>query len=162
MLLIGLLCFNGILEVSAKDDEMSRDKVMEVHRVSYTTYDANGNITERGDLPIDEHEINTRDYWGTRIIECGGYMILHSQDTGFPYFLVAGAQVNMQFGLNRNAMIASGIKKSSGEYLASVRGLTGGRSHSAVVQQTGDYYGYIRNDDSSAITVNYVSFSTNY
>lgn len=161
MLLVGLLCFNGTLEVSANDNEMSSDTVMKVHRVSYTIYDANGNITEMGDLPIDEQEISTRDYWGTRTIETGGHMTLHSQDTGFPYFLIAGSQVNMQFGLNRNALIASGIEKTTGETIASIRGYTGGRSHSAAIKKTGDYRGYIRNDDASPVTVNYVSFLTN-
>lgn len=162
MLLVGLLCFNGTLEVSAKDDEMPSDIEMTVHRVSYTIYDANGNVTERGDFPVNEQEISTRDYWGARTIGCGGYMTLYSQDTGFPYFLVAGARVNMQFGLDRNAVISSGIRKVSGEYLSNQRGLTGGRAHSAIVQITGDYYGYIHNDDPSPITVNYASFSTKY
>lgn len=142
-------------------NEEMQDTTITVHRVSYTIYDENGNVVETGNLPIDENEIKARDYWGSRTINHGEYMTLYSQDTGYPYFLVAGSQVNMQFGLNRNALIASGIKRDTGEYLANYRGITGGRSHSVIIQETGIYYGYIRNDDASAVTVNYASFSTN-
>lgn len=163
VIVIGLMCVGGVLTVSANENAIYEDAGMVAHRMSYVIYDVNGNVREEGILPIREEEaIKARDYWGSRTLNSGETMGLYSQDTSFPYFLIAGARVQMKFGLNRNVIIASGIVSQSGEYLASYRGLTGGRAHSVIVQTTGDYHGYIRNDDSNAVTVNYASFSTDY
>lgn len=134
-----------------------------IHRVSYVIYDVNGNVKSEGELPMTEEDamIQPRISYPSKTLNAGECMYLYGTE-GFPFFLTAGSRLNMNFGLNRNAVMTASIIQEPNVVLSTGRGITSGRSLNAIVQKTGNHHGFIRNDDGSPVTVNYANFTTAY
>lgn len=126
-------------------------------RVYCKLYNSEGELKQEGYLPISEQEYNSRRDYDSIVILSGDYLVLRDIDDG-PFRTLHATKVYLRFSLNRNinALVKIIDKDFKTEY-KNWYGLTGGLSTSANVPGDAKFYGYIGNNSSDPVTVNWAS-----
>ena len=139
----------------AKDYESSST----LNHVYCVVFDANGNIKEEGYLASSEQEFNSRaQNYGPRNIESGEFALFGNRGDNDAYHTLEATTVHFRFGLNKN--INAQVKIVKKDYRTAYNswyGYTGGFAFSASVPAGAHFYGYIGNNSSDTITVNWAT-----
>ena len=134
------------------------------YSVGYKIYDADGNLREKGVIPISEEAASlepspTYDKYPPRTLINGERMTLDLIGVGV-FIVNKNCNITMSFGLNRNANIFAGIYETpSSTYLKTWSGFSGGLSISATPSRDTNVVGHISNRSSDPITVTWASFN---
>ncbi len=139
----------------AKDYETSSTS----NHVYCIVYDINGNIREEGYLASSEQEFTSRaQNYGPRNIRSGEFAIFSNPVDYDAYHTLEATTVHFRFGLNKN--INAQVKIVKTDYKTAYNswyGYTGGFAFSASVPAGAHFYGYIGNNSSDTVTVNWAT-----
>ena len=136
------------------------------YSVGYKIYDADGNLREKGTLPISEEAAAAEptpaiDHPARTLIN-GELMILDTRGYG-PVIVYPGTRITLSFGLNRNTSMFAGIYNTvNNTYIKEWAGFTGGLSIGATSSTNTNVVGHIVNRSSDPVTVTWATINTGY